>query len=271
MKKKSYHEPWKEFSNKYLYILSPSSPSQDDIKIVEKYLKKILKKNKKPNVLILGCTIDYRKLLANYKLFVTMAEINKEMYEANTSVLQDIKRKEKLVTDNWVTMKLKKKFDLILGDFVTTNVSFKLWDKFLKNIRDHLKEKGIFLTRIAFKPKRPTNKKIFDYYKGKKISRKYLSQMWWDVVFHFGYHKKKKVMQNREGFLAIKKASEKYPHMKKWIKSYQEFIPTDKKEWSLHSDSEQKSKIKKYFKVVKIEHARDYRYWEDCPTYILKK
>ena len=95
--KKTYQEPWKLFANKYLYTVCPSTPSKGDIKIIESYLRDRLKKKNKPNILMLGCTHSYRRLMTKYKLYVEMVDVNKTMYLANLNELKDVKRKEKFI------------------------------------------------------------------------------------------------------------------------------------------------------------------------------
>ena len=170
MKTKVYDEPWKEFAHKYLFTTPPITPSKEDMKVIEIYLKKILKNNKEPKILILGCTINYRKLFAKYKISVTMVDVNKEMYKMNTSVLKNIKRKEKFVLGNWVDVKLNKKYDLILGDFVVNNIALSERNKFFRNIKKHLKDDGYFITRVHnIQKKFLENKGILEYYKIKKL------------------------------------------------------------------------------------------------------
>ncbi len=272
MKTNVYDEPWKKFAHKYLFATPPITPSKNDMKVIEFYLKKILKNNKKPEILILGCTINYRKLFAKYKLFVTMVDINKEMYDANTSVLKHIKRKEKLILKNWVDMRLNKKYDLIIGDFVINNITFRDRDKFFRNIKNHLKDDGFFVTRAYYQQKKFLSKdELFRSYKNKPINNKTLSEIWWDAVFNLGFNRKTRRAHNRGAFLDLKKGSSKYPHMKKWVRVYEERVPIERKDWIVFSENEQERELKKYFNLIAIKYSKDYKYWDMCPTYVLTK
>lgn len=272
MKRKLYHEPWKIFANKYLYTVCPSTPSRGDIRIIESYLKKILKINKKPNILILGCTVNYRKLLAKYRLLVNLVDINKIMYEANTSMIKDIKRKERFILDNWLTMKMNKKYDLILGDFVVNNISLRDRDKFFKNIKKHLSDSGLFITRVYFQPKiflKPGE--FFMQYKNKRATRRTLTELWWDAIFQLGFDTKTGILDNRKGYLGIKRLSKDYSHMKRWLKLYEERLPSEDKIWAVLTEKEQLKEIQKHFNCKAVKFANDYKYWEICPTYILTR
>ncbi|MBW2977816.1 hypothetical protein KY331_03145, partial [Candidatus Woesearchaeota archaeon] len=248
--KKTYTQPWKKFAEQYLYTVSPSTPSKQDVKIIEGYLKKILKK--KPDVLILGCTIAYRKLMAKYKIHVDMVDINKVMYKINTSVLTNIKRKEKFIQDNWLTMRLKKKYDLILGDFVINNIPLSMRDKFYRNVKKHLKDDGLFITRVYnFGIKNKIGERFIKGYKNKAVTRRALSELWWDSIFQFGFNTKTKVLHNRKGFLELKKKVKKYPYMKKWVRLYEERLPITEKSWAVLTDSQQEKELRKQFKLIK--------------------
>ena len=270
MTKTKWEYPWKKFSNKYMYIMSPSAPSEGDIKIVEKYLKNILKKDKKPNILILGCTILSRRLFAEYGLYVELADINREMYKMNSYALRDIKRDEKLIVTDWLNLKLGKKYDLIVGDFAITNIPMNKRDKFCKSVKACLKDDGIFLERVCWLPKKESVKQILAHYKGRGINRKILSIMWWDAVFNFGYDKKTETIRNKEGYESLKKALIEHK-MERWIKPYEEHVPLESKVWSVPTRAAQDKQIKKHFKLIKAEYAKDYRFCETCPTYVLKK
>jgi len=266
--KEDYKEAWAKFSNKYLYVLSPSTPSKGDVEIIESYLKRILENNKEPDILILGCTLNYRKLFSKYKLYVEMAEINEEMFKANSLGLKGMELNEKLIRQDWLTMKLDKQYDLIVGDFAIANVPIEKRDIFCESVKKHLKDDGLFITRVCIKPKTSV-KEIIDYFKDKEVNRENLSMMWWDAVFYFGYDEKTKTIKNN-GYLALFEELKKNG-MEKWIKPYEEYIPTEEKVWSLPTEKEQDDQIKKHFKISKIEYAKDYKNSDTCPTYVLEK
>ncbi|MBW2982499.1 class I SAM-dependent methyltransferase, partial [Candidatus Woesearchaeota archaeon] len=235
---------------------------------IESYLKKI----SNPDILIFGCTYNYRKLLAKYKLFATMVDITREMYKINTEAIKNIKRKEKFIEANWLTVRLKKKYDLILGDFVTSNVPLSKRNKFLENVKRHLKDNGLFITRIYNTPKKLISEKEFlKYYKNKKITLQNLNDLWWDSVFQLDFNKKSRTIKCRRGILNFKRLLKKHPYLKKWLEPYEKYMLTEKKDWTALPEDKQEKQLKKYFKIIAKKSAKDYRHWEDCVTYILKK
>ncbi len=270
-KKDKYKRPWNEFAQKYLDETAPSTPSKDEIKIINQYINKILKKNKRPEVLILGCTTNYRKPLAKRGIATTMVDISKDMYDANTSALKGMKRKEKFVKGNWLTFNLKKKFDLILADYSINNVPYKDRDKMYKNTLKHLKEDGIVIIRYYHQPKKQSKQKALKYYKNKKMSRKYITYLWWDALTHFSLDVKKNTLRNVKAYKELKKEAVKCPWMKKWIKNYEKKIPLEDKEWVIIPKEKQEKEAARYFKIIAIKYAKGYKYCDYTPTYILTR
>ncbi|MFC1754805.1 hypothetical protein ACFL96_15665, partial [Thermoproteota archaeon] len=212
---KKYHEPWKKFAEKYLYVEAPTCPSKFEINLIESKLKKILKNNKRPSVLILGCTFSYRKLLAKYKLAVDLADLNRIMFKVNSEKVKNMKTKERFFEKNWIAMDLKKKYDLILGDFVVNNIHAKYKKKFYDNIKKHMKDDGLFITRVYWqKQKLMTKEQIYPQYKNKRITRKLMNELWFDAAFNLGVNLKNGITDNSLGWKGIKDYG-KHVYMKK--------------------------------------------------------
>jgi len=270
IKNKLYQEPWKEFARKYLSYTPPVAPSKDDIKHIEFYLKKISKKN--PKILILGCTVGLRKLFSKYGLKIDLVDVTPQMFMHNPKTLKKLKRKEKFIHANWLDMRLKKKYDLIVGDFVINNFPLRQRGKFLRNVKRHLEDNGLFITRILFQPKRKLSEKaIVDNYKNKPLNMKTLTEISWDFTFYPAFNRKNCKAYNRRAFLAMKKALSKNSYFKNWIKTYEDNFPTQAKYWTLLPFSEQNKEFKKVFKIIDIRYSKNYHDCEYCPIYILKK
>lgn len=280
-KDNSFHEPWKIFAERYLYATSPSTPSDDDMKVIEEELKAFLKNTSKAkndmNVLILECTIRYRELLAKYGIKTTLADLNEEMYKVNTYSIEnrkvvDIKElNEKLIIANWVDMDLKQKFDIILGDFVLPNIMPEQRKNFLVNIKKHLAEDGMFITRACNHPKRPcTSQQIVEYYANKPLTQQYNNELWMDVFYSYAYDEKTHRVHNEEGYLKFKEAMKSYPKMKAWVKFFEEKMPIAKKTWIIFKEDEQEKELSKHFKIIRKSFSKDYKGWWYCPTYVMK-
>ena len=249
---RKYYEPWKYFAEKLLWIEPPSCPSKQELMLIESYLDAISKKNRKPEVLMLGCTFNYRKLLAKKGIPADMADLSREMFKINTGPVKNMKRNEKFIHKNWITMDLGKKYDLILGDFVISNIPQKYKKKFYNNIKKHMKEDGLFITRVYWQRQKLLNKEqIYRKYKNKKITRKRMMELWWDAIFNLGVDMKKRTVDNSIGWKEIKDYG-RHNHMRKWIDTYKKKIPTEPKEWSVLRKDEQDKEIRENFRVIKM-------------------
>ena len=117
----------------------------------------------------------------------------------------------------------------------------------------------------------PQKDKVFIRYKNKEPTLKTIGELWWDSVYHFGYNKKKGILNNKKGFLELKKHSKKHPFLKKWIRFYEKNIPISDKLWAILDYKDQIKALKKHFKITAVKYAKDYKYCEINPTYILKR
>lgn len=269
---KHYREVWKELARTYSSYTPPCSPSNQDISHIEVYLKKILKHNKEPSILILGCTGNYRKLFSKYKLKVDLVDTTKEMFMYDPKFLNSFKRKEKFITANWLDMNLNKKHDIIVGDFVAHQFPLRKRYKFLKNVQKHLKDGGFFITRIFHHPTRIVSEEfVINAYKNKKPSFKNITELNWFYVHHFGLNKKTNRTYNRKGYLAMKKAEKKYLFMKEYNKVYEANFPTGAKWWTILPKEAQIKEFENIFKIIETRYSKDYPDSEHCPTFILVK
>lgn len=143
---------------------------EDEIVIVKK-------KNKKAKVLILGSTPEIRDLVKKHGLDITIIDQSREMIE-NMSALMEYKGLENIVAGNWLSMPFEDNFfDLVLGDAVSNNVSYKELGHFFKEINRVLKKDGIMLLRemvVDDKDHKYTVEEIVSDYRKNKDCR----EMW---------------------------------------------------------------------------------------------
>ncbi|OGH90678.1 MAG: hypothetical protein A2479_01060 [Candidatus Magasanikbacteria bacterium RIFOXYC2_FULL_39_8] len=125
----------------------PDRPSPGEMRVYEDFLKQILSKKKKPNVMVLGSTSEFRDLYAKYKVPCTVVDYRKENYEAMGTLMKRKKYKETLLTEDWRTMNPKQKFDLILGDYCINVLFKKDQPEFVKNISRILKPDGLCMIK----------------------------------------------------------------------------------------------------------------------------
>ncbi len=276
MSKNPYQDAWAVFAQKYKPSRSPITPSVGDLAIVEQYLQQILKKNKKPNVLMLGGTFSYRKLLARYKIPVTLVDLHEKMDKINTEILEEEgcgERQETFIKENWCTMNLDKEFDLILGDFVIENIMKENKDAFFTNVQKHLKKDGLFITRNEVQTeKNEPEEAFFAKYKNKKITSALIDEFWFDVLKQFGMNRETDIMSNKNAWEQCTTAAQKYLFMKGLVKETEHQRPVlDEKLWCVLPYSEQKAEIENYFTIIEMVYGKDYPHWDVCPTHVCRK
>lgn len=125
----------------------PDRPSPGELAVYAEALGGILKRKKKPAILVLGSTSEFRDLAAQYKLPCTVIEYNTENYNALGSLMKRKPLKETLVVGDWRTIKLKQKFDLILGDFCVNVLPKKDQPQFIKNVANLLAPRGFCMLK----------------------------------------------------------------------------------------------------------------------------
>lgn len=125
----------------------PDRPSPGELKTYEEVLKQILGRKKKPNVMVLGSTSEFRDVFSKYKLPCTVVEYNEENYRLLGSLMKRKKFKETLVVGDWRTVKLKQKFDLIIGDFCLNVIPKADVPVFVANIAGLLGPQGMCMLK----------------------------------------------------------------------------------------------------------------------------
>jgi len=153
--------PWQDLVNNWDILASPGRPSVWEIKLYEQWAKPHLRKG--ANVLLLGSTPELRDMLAKHDCKVVVVDNNLSMIEGMVKYVKRKPKNEIWVKTDWLKAPLKEKyFDLVLGDFVLSNLPYTAHDQFLKRIKNWLKPNGSFITRIeSFK----------DYYQTMSIAK----------------------------------------------------------------------------------------------------
>jgi len=154
----------------------PERPSGSEIRIYEKWIKRVAQEEKNPQAIIYGATPELRDLLAKYNFRVTLVDINPNMVQAMRELIKVSKGKEKMVIANWLNIPLKScKYDLFCCDHGIHHILFKDWSRFLKQAKTLLKPSGYFLNNMMTMPlgDKATVKEMIRIYKRnpKKFSR----------------------------------------------------------------------------------------------------
>lgn len=138
----------------------PSRPALSELEIYRKYFEYIKRKKRdasKPKALILGSTVEFRKLAAEEGFDITVVDYSKAYYEEISKELSeeeyDLKNEIYLECD-WCEMKdqlTSNKYDIIIGDLSVGNVAPLRLNSFFENIAFLLTNRGFFLGKSIYK------------------------------------------------------------------------------------------------------------------------
>jgi ubiquinone/menaquinone biosynthesis C-methylase UbiE len=150
MKKRAKNiQAWKSVSDVWRYLKPPLRPSPGEIKIYERFFKKVLPKNGHRRALLFGSTPELRDLLAKYKFEVTLIDINPAMVKTTTKLVKRKNSQEKIIIGDWLKIKLPQNYyDLVIGDHIIGNINFKKWNFFFSSVMKLLTKNGYFLTNV---------------------------------------------------------------------------------------------------------------------------
>lgn len=130
----------------------PAAPSacKGAIEIYKELLEKSIIGKKKFNACVLGSTPELRNMVLEKDGYLTSIDINPEMFDKVKPYIKYDNGKEKIVIGDWLDNQLVSEFyDVVLGDGVSNNISFKDQDKFFKEISRLIKRGGYVILREA--------------------------------------------------------------------------------------------------------------------------
>lgn len=127
----------------------PARPSKEELIYLENEIK-----NKKPDkMLILGSTIEYRSLAKKLGLFPYVADFSKSNYNVLTKYSKEKFDNEHFLEIDWLKIKEKNKYDIIIGHRVINVIGHSMLYRFFGRMYKVLKPNGIFYCKgnIKFK------------------------------------------------------------------------------------------------------------------------
>ncbi|MFA6146217.1 MAG: class I SAM-dependent methyltransferase [Patescibacteria group bacterium] len=145
-----FAKAWKKFT-------PPSRPSQKELKFYEYYIQKTLKKNKNIRILILGATPEFRDLILKHHSIPICCDLNSMVFNALKKLMKQ-HGKEIFIKSNWLKLKSKNKFDLIIGHQVFNQLPFNKQSLLTKIVFHNLEPNGLFIHSTFLSP--PNNIKI---------------------------------------------------------------------------------------------------------------
>jgi|GEM_PF-481356 len=142
-------------------MVGPSRPTISEIAVYQKYVVKLKKfKKRKLKMLVLGSTPEFRDWGYEQNIDVTVIDsmydyhntINREL--RHKDIFMDSLKKEDVVVTEWQNMKFTDEFDLIVGDLIIGNIPPDELEQTIINIKEALKEDGLFLQKSFYYPKK---------------------------------------------------------------------------------------------------------------------
>jgi len=129
-----YAEVWSKFP-------VPARPSKEELKYLETELKRFGKNSK---ILILGSTIEYRSLCNKLGIRPYVADFDKSIYGILTKYSKEKFVGEHFLEVDWLKIKEKNKFDVIIGHRAINVIGKEVLQKFFLRMKRVLKPSGIF-------------------------------------------------------------------------------------------------------------------------------
>jgi len=190
---KSTSVVWKQIADMWNdYFTSPSRISSDEASKYDEWLRCLNKRNGNPRALVLGATPEIRDILSARGYRTTIIDINPEMVKAMDSLLKG-KSNEKVVIANWLENALpSSSFDVVVGDAVLPNITWKEWPKLLSEVKRLLRPGGTFVTRAFCVPKTQrfnSTEELLDAFARKKPSNRAALEFTLEVMDFFYDHR----------------------------------------------------------------------------------
>ncbi len=238
-------------------ILPPARPSISELKIFEKYIKK-LAKNKNAKILILGATPELRDLVLKHKLVPICADINKENFIALKKLMKH-KGKEIFIHSDWLKLKGKEIYDLIIGDTSLTMLPWKKWEDYLKRFKQIIKKDGMIVHRsdVRFsEDEKRTPLEIFQLYRKSKKKAPIFSSILISLCITF-HRKDKEYCNLNELIKKVKGLYKKGLISKKECRGITDFLVAKGLKVIIPRKKEFEKMARKYFRIVKIERGKN--------------
>ena len=266
--KKSTWDP--KVAKVYRYMPPPGPPSKSELKVYEKFVKP-LKNKRGARVLVLGSTPGLRDLCLKYKMRHLCVDHYKDNFYIAKTVLK-YKGKENLLVSDWRKMKLKDKYDLVLGDIAFPMVPYRDWDKLFSSLQKSLKDDGLIVHRTWMR-KKGHFKNLAHYLKYVHPKRRKKIHPYTSLLIPFMcyfYNEKKEEILFSQNLNKLEKFVKNGSLPQKDLDYMHLFLDDYKHPSSYPLKPKCENKLKQYFKIKKILKGKDW-FRDYALIYVLAK
>jgi SAM-dependent methyltransferase len=129
----------------------PCRPSRFDLDLGSSFLEEVRARNdRKPEVLILGSTNEFRDWAFEERCRVTVVDNSQQFHDRISQDRRHPSGSETFILRDWLDLTFQDRFDLVLGDLVVGNIWSPELPKFLSVIYNSLAPGGCFQTKSFF-------------------------------------------------------------------------------------------------------------------------
>ncbi|MBD3312829.1 methyltransferase domain-containing protein [Candidatus Woesearchaeota archaeon] len=257
-----------EFVHHWKYFIGPARPGPSEL---EKIRQKILEKGEDAKVLILGSTSEYRNLLGELGIPVTLIDFKRYNYEHLSDEVENMPQ-ERFIEGDWLSTVLDEKFDIILADNVLNIVCKKDLRELLKNVSKMLEPNGYFLPRtyIRRKGEKIDPVKVIEKYREKRDGESFYTWTARDLYIAV-YDTEKDCATLKDVWTLIKSLHDKGlftdRELEEWRKN-----SFENRELTFYMPSEDDldKALKEFFRIVEVFNGTEEYLKGDVPLHILK-
>ena len=270
MKKKQ--KQWtKSVASQWGLFLPPARPSLSELVIFQKYLLELKSSKKNLKTAILCSTPEFRDLCQTNNSEYKCIDYNSQNFDALKQYLLHKDADKNLIVSDWRNMEFEEKFDLFIGDLVTTVMPVSEHEKIFRNINSHSEENARVILKIPLRRnnEQQTHKKIFQHYRRNLSYMNPFAAVWHEVLLA-DYDFNEDTMRCQT---SLKKLKESFD---KGVITKYEFVEF-KKRWDALGEfkmniplrKEYFRKLSRYFIIEKVTSGTDsYKKW--APMLVLR-
>jgi len=281
-------QSWSKIAKNWETYIPPGRPSKQDCILYDEVIKKTIKGISNSKVLVLGATPEIRSFLSKYSLEqgtqVFLIDINKDMVEAMSLLVDFPNNKETVVIKSWLDMDFEENFfDIVIGDLVVTNVALEDKPRLLEKIEKILKPEGRFLTRTRVFDKdleqhtdlAEVLKEYTEKYRKLELNLKQLLFYFFEELAYRSYYlnnKREYGLKYLTDDLEKLRENTVNPLEKAVLeKFYSDYESHSEKVWVVFHRDEDKALFEKFFEIEDVLFSTDHPFSKFFPIYILKK